>query len=179
VDLDGYYPKAGYVTVREEGGVELHIPFVVLLKSRASRRHSATRPKKRKGGPNKAPAFLPHYLITSRSVSTREGVLQLADLKNNSSTSTSEAKEANNSDSEYQLFLSTSSSANVDDPAGKQYQPIENIPNAVVCVGKSRNRRRRMPRQATVKMEKECGIVHKKYRGKGGEDSARKPGPDC
>ena len=36
--------------------------------------------------------------------------------ENNSSTSTNEAEEANNSDSEYQLFLSTSSSENIDDP---------------------------------------------------------------
>ena len=36
--------------------------------------------------------------------------------ENNSSTSTGEAEKANNSDSEYQLFLSTSSSENIDDP---------------------------------------------------------------
>ena len=33
--------------------------------------------------------------------------------------------------------------------------------------------------QATVKKEKECGIVYKKYRGKRDEVSARKPGADC
>ena len=36
--------------------------------------------------------------------------------ENNSTTSTCEAEKANNSDSEYQLFLSTSSSENIDDP---------------------------------------------------------------
>ena len=63
--------------------------------------------------------------------------------------------------------------------AGKQYQPNENIPNAVVSAGTSKKRKRRISMQAKVKKEKECGIVYKKYRGKGGEVSAGKPGPDC
>ncbi|PSN31707.1 hypothetical protein C0J52_23618 [Blattella germanica] len=116
---------------------------------------------------------LKKIIVLPAQVKQRKQMTVTVNAENNSSTSTSEAEEANDSNSEYQIILSTSSSENIDDPDEITSQ------NTIVCAGTRKKRKRRMSMQATVKKEKECVIVYKKYRGNGDEVSARKPGPDC